>query len=82
MRTTIELPDPLLREAKAVAAQRGVTLKALFHDALKSALKREATTPRRMERPPVAAPRTPPIPARSNAELASILDDNERSESQ
>lgn len=30
MRTTVELPDDLLRRAKAYAAARGETLKALF----------------------------------------------------
>jgi len=54
-----------------------VTLKTLFHDALKSALEREAAAPRRMERPQISARRTPPIPARSNAELASNLDDED-----
>lgn len=30
MRTTVELPDPLLRRAKATAALRGMSLKRLF----------------------------------------------------
>lgn len=34
MKTTIELPDRLLREAKAIAARRGTTLKALIEHAL------------------------------------------------
>lgn len=35
MKTTIELPDELLMEAKAVAARRRITLKAMIEHALK-----------------------------------------------
>ena len=35
MKTTIEIPDPLLRKAKAAAAQRGVSLKTLLNEALR-----------------------------------------------
>ncbi|MBI3210871.1 MAG: DUF2191 domain-containing protein [Candidatus Solibacter usitatus] len=38
MRTTIHLEDPLLREAKKVAAESGITLTALLSDALREAL--------------------------------------------
>jgi predicted transcriptional regulator len=34
MKTTIELPDSLFRQAKALAASRGTSLKALFTEAL------------------------------------------------
>lgn len=39
MKTTIELPDTLLRTAKSLAAQEGMTLKALFSIALKDEIK-------------------------------------------
>lgn len=35
MKTTIEIPDPLLREAKAAAAARGEPLRALVSRALR-----------------------------------------------
>jgi Bacterial antitoxin of type II TA system, VapB len=35
MKTTLELDDSLLREAKGVAAQRGTTLKAIIEHALR-----------------------------------------------
>ncbi len=35
MKTTLELPDPLLRRAKILAAQRGTTLKELVVDGLR-----------------------------------------------
>ncbi|MEO8196051.1 MAG: hypothetical protein ABI689_04970 [Thermoanaerobaculia bacterium] len=38
MKTTIELPDPLLRQAKAAAAARGESLRELLSTALRSHL--------------------------------------------
>lgn len=43
MKTTIELPDPLLRRAKAAAAERGQSLKDLFIEALSERLDGPAT---------------------------------------
>ena len=40
MKTTIELPDALFRQAKALAATRGVTLRHLFTEALEVQLRR------------------------------------------
>ena len=34
MKTTVELPDPLLREAKAYAVERGLPLREVFETAL------------------------------------------------
>ena len=36
MKTTIELPDPLFRRAKIVAAQRGTTLRGLVIEGLRT----------------------------------------------
>jgi hypothetical protein len=44
MKTTVELPDGLLREAKRVARRRGTTLKALLEHGLRLTLA-EAKTP-------------------------------------
>ncbi|HYL34326.1 MAG TPA: hypothetical protein VEV17_00280 [Bryobacteraceae bacterium] len=38
MRTTIDLPEPLIHNAKRQASERGVTLSALVEDALRSHL--------------------------------------------
>ncbi len=40
MKTTIELPDAAFRQAKAMAASRGMTLKKFFSDALEDKLRR------------------------------------------
>jgi hypothetical protein len=40
MRTTVSLPDPLLRNAKKRAAERHVTLSGLIEDALRAHLAR------------------------------------------
>lgn len=39
MKTTIELPDIAFRQAKALAAGRGITLKQFFTDALEEKLR-------------------------------------------
>lgn len=40
MKTTIELPDPLVKEAKRIALERGQTLKDVMVIALESEVKR------------------------------------------
>jgi hypothetical protein len=47
MRTSIDLPDPLLREAKAVAALRGQSLKEVVVSALRRELRDGRATPAR-----------------------------------
>ncbi len=54
MKTTIEIPDPLFRRAKARAAERGQSLKELFNEALQQKLAEESgsggeLTPRWMQ---------------------------------
>lgn len=41
MKTTIDIADPLLRQAKRLAAQRGTTLKAIVETALRAELEAE-----------------------------------------
>jgi hypothetical protein len=47
MKTTVELPDPLYRQAKAEAALRGRKLKDLVEEGLRLVLKAPADTTRR-----------------------------------
>ena len=43
MKTTLEIPDPLFRRAKAAAAARGQTLKQLVNEALRDKLAKPET---------------------------------------
>jgi hypothetical protein len=45
MKTTIDLPDELLRRAKRTALERGTTLRAIVEDALTRALGAAASEP-------------------------------------
>jgi hypothetical protein len=45
VKTTVEIPDPLFRQAKAAAAQQGLSLKDLFTQALRERLRRKAGGP-------------------------------------
>ncbi|MGA2712460.1 MAG: hypothetical protein ABSG41_05070 [Bryobacteraceae bacterium] len=45
MRTTVNLPGPLLRSARRQASERGVTLSALLEDALRAHLARKQSAP-------------------------------------
>jgi hypothetical protein len=38
MKTTVDIPDPLLRKAKRAAAERGITFKELVEEALRDLL--------------------------------------------
>jgi hypothetical protein len=41
VKTTIELPDPVFRKAKAAAAERGASLKDFFTEAVEDLLRRQ-----------------------------------------
>lgn len=43
MKTTIEIPDPILRQARILAAARGTTLKQLFTEALEEKIRSTTT---------------------------------------
>ncbi len=44
MKTTVELPDELLREARRTARAEGTTLKSLLEEGLRAALERHRQT--------------------------------------
>jgi hypothetical protein len=80
MRTTIDLPDELFREAKTLAVQQRTTLKNLITQFILSGLGAQtggsAPSQRRMP-PPIAIqriPGQPPSPALTNRQLNAILD--------
>lgn len=80
MRTTIDLPEDLFREAKTRAVQQGTTLKNLMTQFIRSGLAIQGagvSTKVHRQPPPVAIRRTPsqaPRPALSNRELNAILE--------
>jgi len=63
MKTTIEIPDELFREAKARAAMDGIKLKDLITDALRSKLHAGPTPKRHRVKFPIIEgdPNAPPI---------------------
>jgi hypothetical protein len=48
MKTTLEIPDPIFRRAKSVAAQRGIALRAFVTEAVEEKL---ATASQKEEKP-------------------------------
>jgi hypothetical protein len=77
MRTTLDLPDPLMRELKARAALEGVKLKAYLARMVETDLHRPAlgrSEPRRSPAPVFHRKAAKPMPALSNARLNALMD--------
>lgn len=79
MRTTIDIPDDLLRRAKAFAALRGMKLKDLVASLLENGLANPAqsaapATGHRQPIPVTIAAKGRKIPVLTNAEIFEILD--------
>jgi len=83
MRTTIDLPDELFREAKTLAVQQRTTLKNLITQFILSGLGVQASGSAPSQRrtpPPVAIhriPGQPPAPALTNRQLHAILEEED-----
>lgn len=82
MRTTLDLPDPLFREVKTRAVQQGVTLKDLLAQYIQAGMNAPTSAVPPVSRDHVPLPyfrKTdgPVIPARSNAELFAILEEED-----
>ena len=80
MRTTVDLPDEIFRQAKAQAALQGITFKDLIarfvEQGLRNGLQPARNTERRRSEPPIARAATGrPLPVFSSAELHRILDE-------
>lgn len=70
MKTTLELPESLFRQAKARALHRHITMRAFFNEALSEKLSRESTSHSAWHQSPM-----PPSPAIARGELAKIHQD-------
>lgn len=84
MRTTIDLPDDLFREAKTYAVHQGTTLKEVITQCVQLGLRGQplgqVTAPARRGPPPVAIRRESGLArtrARSNRELHALLEEEE-----
>lgn len=84
MRTTIDLPDDLFREAKTRAVQQGKTLKSLLIQYVRAGLSAHpsdaSTITDRRPAPPVAIRRSPgqgSPPVYTNRELHALLEEDE-----
>ena len=77
VRTTLDLPDALLRELKAQAALDGTTLKSLIAELVERGLAQRSAKPsvtRRSQLPSIVPRRPLAIKIPSNARLFEILD--------
>jgi hypothetical protein len=79
MKTTLDLNDQLLADAKALAAQRGTTLTRLIEEGLQLRLRAQAASNRRRVRLPVYAGRGGLVagvnPLSNKALLEALRDD-------
>ena len=75
MRTTLDLPDDLMKRAKIAAVKRGSTLRDLVAEGLRRVLAdRAAPERKRMTEAPVKLPPGRTIPLRSNSEIAQMFE--------
>jgi len=79
MRTTIDIPEDLLRQTKAVAALRGVKMKDLVEEFVRSGLRQSSRNNRAGLGMKCSIPVTIPaegrtIPSLTNAEIFEVLE--------
>lgn len=72
MRTTVDLPDPLLRELRRLAEKRGVSLMAIIREAVVKELQGEFDSSVRIEHPLIRANGRSPYNL-TNAEIDILL---------
>ena len=73
MRTTVDLPDPLFRQVKSVAASRGLTLKEFIQNALQQAVTSGKRVRRRKVRLPLIRSKHPGALLLTNADIENLL---------
>ena len=73
MRTTVDLPDPLFRELKALAAKRGLSLKTVIRTAVEDEIRKADKKTGNKVKFPVLPSRKPGSLNPSNAELEDLL---------
>lgn len=73
MRTTVDLPDPVFRELKAVAARRGDSLKNVIRAAVENELRKSEGKSGRRVKFPLLSSRQPGRLNLTNAEIEEFL---------
>ena len=73
MRTTVDLPDPLFRQMKAVAALRGATVKEFILGAVRQELMAKGSRDRKTVEPPLIRSKRPGTLALTNAQIEDLL---------
>ena len=73
MRTTVDLPDPVFRQMKALAALRGVTLREFLLEAVEQAMRAKPRGEERRVEPPLIRSRHPGTVSLTNAEIEDLL---------
>ena len=73
MRTTIDLPDPLFRELKAVAARRGSSLKNVIRAAVEEEIRKSERSAGRRVKFPLLSSTEPGTLNVSNADIEDLL---------
>ena len=74
MKTTLEIPDELYRQAKVQAAHENRKMKDLVSEGLRLVLGLTKKAPSRMTKAPVTIRRGNVIPALSNEQMAEIVE--------
>jgi hypothetical protein len=72
MRTTIDLPDPLFREVKAVAARRGASLKTVIRAAVEEEVRKTERKAGRRVKFPLLSSRQPGRLNLTNADIEDL----------
>jgi hypothetical protein len=73
MRTTVDLPDPLFRELKAIAARRGTSLKNVIREAVELEIRKTQSKPVGRIKFPVLPSREPGTLSLTNADIEDVL---------
>lgn len=73
MRTTVDLPDPLFRELKAIAARRGTSLKTLIRAAVEEEVRRQGGKTGRRIKAPLLDSKEPGTLDLTNEEIDELL---------
>lgn len=77
MRTTLDLPDELMKQAKIAAVERGVTLRDLVAEALRQALLPKPRLARRIKLPNIRLAADAPLRRMGIEELKNLEADEE-----